>query len=238
MIDLIVGGIQHSNLFAHMPLFDEIYYEGTKDGKVRKFKAIREEQPCRMLFLNVIRKDEDVIWDGLEDMIKRSVAQAGASIQGVYTFDLLTIDIHREVKTFNLNELATTIANHARKLKPGEVRLVKYSTLYGLLQKMSHQHWGKIVLKTSIEVFKDKPSYLDLLVKQLIANFDFSHEPGILLLHDHSQNPLFDASDAIQKERLRVLMDEQIPKTIEFLPEVYVQDKNALRELLSGSVIK
>jgi len=238
MIDLIPGGIQHSNLFLHMPLFDEIYYEGMKkDGKVRMFKAVREEQPCRMLFLNVIRKDEDVIWDALEDMIKRSVNQAGAAVRGVYTFDLFTVDIHKELKTFNLNEMSATMINHARQLKPGESRLVKYSSLYGLLQKMVHEDWGKIALKTSVEVFKDKPSYLDLLVKQLIANFDFNHDPCILLLNDHSQNPLFDANDGMQKERLRILMDAQIPKAIDFPPEVYIQDRNAVRELLSGSVI-
>ncbi len=237
MIDLITGGIQHSNLFLHMPLFDEIYYEGYLEGKVRKFKVLREESSCRMLFLNVIRKDEDIMWDALEDMVKRSVMDAAARVRGVYTFDLLTIDIHKEAKTFNLQELSTVIVNHALKLAPGQMRLVRYSTVYGLLQKMVAEDWGKIVLKTSVEVFKDKPSYLDLLVKQLIGNFDFSHDPGILLLNDLSLNPLFDAKDELQQERLKKLIEAQIPKSIEFPPEVYVQDRNAVRELLSGSIV-
>ena len=125
MINLIDGDIQHSNLFFHMPLFDEIYYEGYLEGKVRKYKAIREEQICRILALNVIRKDEDVIWDALEDLLKRSVLQAAAGVHGVYVFDLLTMDIHKEVKTFNLNELTTVIVNHSRKLAPGQTRLIK-----------------------------------------------------------------------------------------------------------------
>ena len=57
MLNLINGGIQHSNLFLHMPLFDEIFYEGYLEGKVRKYKAVREDQLCRILALNVIRKD-------------------------------------------------------------------------------------------------------------------------------------------------------------------------------------
>ena len=40
---------QHSNLFLHMPLFDEIFYEGYLEGKVREYKAVREDQPCRIL---------------------------------------------------------------------------------------------------------------------------------------------------------------------------------------------
>lgn len=235
--NLITGGIQHSNLFAHLPLFDDIFYEGMAEGKVRKFKAVREDQPCRILALNVIRKDEDVIWHALEDLLTRSVAQAAFGVHGIYTFDLLTIDIHNEVKTFNPNELTEVIINHSRKLSPGQVRLVKYSSVYGLLQKMVHEDWGKIVFKATMEVFSDKPVFLDLLVKRLIKDFEFSHDPGILLLNDLSQQPLFDLKDALQQERLKKLLDAQIPKSIDFPPEVYIQDKNGVRELLSGSVI-
>ncbi len=237
MINLIDGGIQHSNLFLHMPLFDEVCYQGFLEGKVRKYKAIREDQPCQILALNVIRKDEDVIWDGLEDLIKRAVTQAISLVHGVYVFDVLTIDIHKEIKTFNINELSEVIVNHSRKLTPGSTRLVKYSTLYGLLQKLVHEDWGKIAFKTSVEVFKDKPSYLDLLIKQLTKNFEFAHDPGILLLNDLSQEPIFDPNDALQQERLKKIIAAQIPNTIEFPPEVYVQDRKGVRELLSGSVI-
>lgn len=237
MNNLIDGGIQHSNLFLHMPLFDEIYYEGYLEGKVRKYKAVREDQPCRILVLNVIRKDEDVIWDALEDLLKRSVFEAGTAARGVFVFDLLTMDIHKEIKTFKPQELSTTILKHSRNTAPGDGRLVKYSSVYGLLQKMVHEDWGKVTLKTSVEVFKDKPAYLDLLVKQLIKNFEFAHDPGILLLNDLSQNPLFDAQDEQQQERLNKVIERQIPKAVDFPPEVYIQDKNGVRELLSGQTI-
>ncbi|MCA9409069.1 MAG: hypothetical protein H6755_06670 [Candidatus Omnitrophica bacterium] len=237
MLNLINGGIQHSNIFLHMPLFDEIFYEGYLEGKVRKYKAVREDQSCRFLVLNVIRKDECIIWDAVQDFLKRSVIEAAVKVRGVYVFDLLTVDIHKEINTFNLNELTTVMINHSQKCQPGQQRLVKYSSVYGLLQKMVHEDWGKISLKTSVEVFKDKPVFLDLLVKQLIKNFEFSHDPGILLLNDLSQSPLFDPQDALQQERLHKMIEAQIPKAIEFPPEVYIQDKNGVRELLSQTVI-
>ncbi|OGX30441.1 MAG: hypothetical protein A2705_03810 [Omnitrophica WOR_2 bacterium RIFCSPHIGHO2_01_FULL_52_10] len=238
MTNLIDGGIQHSNLFVHLPLFDEIFYEGYLEEKVRKYKAVREDQPCRILVLNVIRKDEDIIWDALDDLLKRCVIDAASRVRGVYNFDLLTVDIHREVKTFSLAELSQTILKHAQALAPGATQLVKYSSVYGLLQKLSHQDWGKMTFKTSVEVFKDKPSYLDLLVKQLIKNFEYSREPGILLLNDLSQTPLFDAQDAMQQQRLAKTVADQIPYSMEFPPEVYIQDRNGVRELLSGSDIR
>ena len=238
MLNLIDGGIQHSNLFIHMPIFDEIYYQGYLEGMVRKYKAIRENQPCQLLALNVIRKDEDIIWDALEDMVKRAMGQAALSVHGIYVFDLLTIDIHREVKTFNLSELSTMIVKHAAILKDGETRLVRYSSVFGLLQKMVTEHWGKITFKASVEVFADKPAFMDLLVKQLLKNFEFAHDPGILYLNDLSQKPLFDAADSLQQGRLKKVMTDQIPHSIDFPPEVFIQDKNGVRELLSGLVVK
>jgi len=232
------AGIQFSNLFLHMPVFDEITHEGFLEGKVRKYRAVREDQPCRILVLNVIRKEEDVIWDAFEDLVRGCVTTAAASIRGVFIYDLLTMDIHKEVKTFNVGELTQTILNHARTMKPGQTKLVKYSSVYGLMQMLSLQHWGKITLKTSVEVFKDKPEFLDLLIKQLIKNFEFANDPGILLLNDLSQTPLFNADDKLQQERLQKVIQEQIPKSIDFPPEVYIQDKNGVRELLSGSIIK
>ncbi|VAX37998.1 hypothetical protein MNBD_UNCLBAC01-2086 [hydrothermal vent metagenome] len=237
MIDLISGGIQHSNIFMHMPLFDEIYYEGLTDDKVHKYKAIREDQACKIHVLSVIRKDEDIIWEALRDLVKRSVAQAAVSVRGVFSFDLLTTDIHKEIKKFDVTELITLIINCSQRLKPGEQSLIKYSSFYGLFRKLLHEDWGKIAVKTTIEVFKDKPSYLDLLIKRLIKKFEFSHEPGILLLNDLSMNPLFDVLDDLQQERLNKLIEKQFTKAIEFPPEVYVQDKNGARELLSGSVL-
>ena len=237
MLNLIDGGIQHSNLFLHMPLFDEIFYQGFLKGKVRKYKAIREEQPCQILVLNVIRKDEDVVWGSMQDLVKRSVAEAKFSVHGIYVVDLLTMDIHKEIQTFKPAELTELLVNFSRKLTPGATRLIKYSTIYCLMQKTLHEDWGKIIFKTAVEVFKDKSIFLDLLIKQLIKSFEFSHEPGILLLNDLSLNPIFDSGNEQQQERITKLLDKQIPKSIDFPPEVYIQDKNGVRELLSGSII-
>jgi len=94
-MNLIDGGIQHSRMFLHMPLFDEISYQGSFENKVKKFRAVHEDQPCQILALDVIRKDEEVIWDAFLDLIKRSVAQAAAAVRGVYTFELLTMEIQK-----------------------------------------------------------------------------------------------------------------------------------------------
>ena len=237
-MNLIDSGFQNSNLFQHMPLFDEISYAGHNEDKVRQYKAVREGQSCGILSLNFIRNDEKILWDAVEDFVKRSTISATPSVRGIFIFDLLTIDIHKEIKTFKHAELTTLIMNTAIKLSPGQVKMIKYSSVYALLHKTAAYDWGKITFKTAVNVFKDKPDYLDLLVKQLLKDYVFPHDPVILLLNDLSQNPIFDLKNETQQMRLKKIMEALIPNSVEFIPEVYIQDKNGARELLSGSKLE
>lgn len=237
-MNLIDSGFQRSNLFEHMPLFDEITYEGLTEEKVRRYRAVREGQPCTILALSFIRKDEAMLWDAVEDLLKRSTLNATPSVHGIFAFDLLTVDIHREIKTFRHSELSSVIVNTASRMTAGKVMMVKYSTVYALFHQKTVEDWGKIVFKSSVEVFKDKPEYLDILIKRLLKDFQFPHDPVILLMHDLSQNPVFDPRNAVQQERLKKVMADLIPTSVEFIPEVYIQDKNGARELLSGSTLE
>lgn len=237
-MDLIDFGFQNSNLFQHMPFFDEISYAGHNEDKVRQYKAVREGQTCDILSLNFIRNDEKILWDAVEDFVKRSTISATSGVRGAYIFDLLTIDIHKEIKTFKHAEFTTVIINTASKLSPGQTRMVKYSSAYALIHKTIAVDWGKVTFKTAVNVFKDKPDYLDLLIKQLLKDFIFPHDPVILLLNDLSQNPIFDLKNETQQTRLNKVMEALIPNSVEFIPEVYIQDKSGVRELLSGSIYK
>jgi hypothetical protein len=237
-VNLIEGGMQDSNIFKPLPRFDEIRYDGYLEGKVRKYKAMREGLACHVLVLNVIRKDEEVIWEAFEDLLKRSIANAAATVRGVYVFDVLTTNIHQEVKNYDHKEITGVLVNHARKCAPGDKRLVKYSSLYGILHKLNTVEWGKMTLKTAVEVFNDQDAHLDLLLKALIKNFEFAAEPGLLMINDLSQNPIFNRQDDYQKKRLNQLMAKQIPTSIEFPPEVYINDANGIFELYSGLMVQ
>ncbi len=221
-----------------MPLFDGIEYVGQDEDMVRQYRAVRENQPCIILSLNFIRNDEKILWDAVEDFIKRSTISATGSVHGAYIFDLLTIDIHKEIKTFKHTELSNLIVNTAIKLATGQTKMIKYSSAYALIQKTVDFEWGKINFKTAVNVFKDKSDYLDLLIKQLLKDFTFSHDPVILLLNDLSQNPIFNLQNQTQQLRLKKVIADLIPQSVEFIPEIYIQDKDGARELLSGTKLR
>jgi len=233
-MNLIDFGFQKSNLFQHMPIFDEILYVGHNEEKVRQYKAVRENQSCKILSLNFIRNDEKILWDAVEDFVKRSTIDATAGIRGVYIFDLLTMDIHKEIKSFKQAELTAVIINTARTLAPGEITMIKYSSVYALVRKTVDSDWGKITFKTAVNVFKDKLDYLDLLIKELLKDHGFSHDPVVLLLNDLSQNPVFDQHNEMQQARLKKILAGFVPNDMERMPEVYIQDKHGARELRFG----
>ena len=237
-LNLIDAHFQNSILFKYLPVFDAIYYEGHPEGKIQRYRAIRENQECTLLALTIIRKEEDILWDAAEDLLIRSVQEAATRVQGVFTFDLLTFDVHGEANNFDFNELGTLLVNHSLKTKPGEQRLIKYSSAYGLLQKLVVEPWGKITFKTSVEVFKDKPAFLFALVNRLFKLAEFSRNPLIISLNDVSSNPVYDPKDTDQQNFLSKIITEKSESNIEFLPEVYIQDKNGVRELMSGSIVR
>ena len=236
-INLVDFDIQRSNLFRHMPLFDRIHYEGHPDGKVQKFKALREDQECLLLSVNLIRKEEDFLWKAAEDLLTRSILDAAPSLQGIHTFDLLTFDIHNEVKTFKPLELTAVIMNASRKLQAGEQRLIRYSSCYAIVQKLVIERWGKMTMKTSVEVYNDKPAFIFSIIKRLFKLAPYSNLPLILLINDVSSQPLYDRESKEQNEMIAKIIKEQEKDSIEYIPEVFWQDKNGMRELATGMII-
>lgn len=237
-LNLIDAHFQRSNLFNHLPIFDTIHYVGHPEGKIQHYQALREGQECKLLALTIIRKEEEILWEAAEDLLERCIYDAATRMQGIFTFDLLTFDIHRELNTFNYEEFGALMSNTSRKIAPGEQRLVKYSTAYGILQKLVVEPWGKITMRTSIDVYNDKPTFLFAVVKRLFKLAQFPRHPLILLINDLSQDPIYDPQSKEQQEYLSKVIAEQSESSIEFLPEVYVQDRLGVRELMSGTVIQ
>jgi hypothetical protein len=236
-INLVKTDFPASNLMHHLPRFEEIFYQGHALDRVQAFKAVREGQECRLLSVTIIRKDEDFLWDSTKDLLGRSIKDAAAIMRGIHTFDLLTFDVHKEQGTFQCGELTQVLVNSSLKLKSGEQMLIKYSSVYGLLQKMVDEPWGKVVFKTAVEVFNDKPNFLFALVSKILKTVEFAHEPVMVLVNDLSTRPLHDPLNAEQKAFLDDLIKRHARSSIEFPPEVFIQDRNGMRELLSSTTV-
>lgn len=218
------------DVFRPMPKFSTVSFKGLIQDRVRHFEAVREEETLTILATAIIRKEEKFLWESCEDLLKRSVEEAAARVSGVYRFDMLSFNVHREINTFNPQELSQMILNHSRKLKIGEERFIKYSSSFGVIKKLAQEDWGKVVLRSFVEVFNKEPAQLDLTVKQLMAVPAPQQGPKVLVIHDLSLEPVFNRDNAGQQDRLQKLRDKQAD-LFESRPDVYLIDKNGCVEL-------
>jgi hypothetical protein len=235
-VDLIKASFESSNLLRHLPRFDAVFYEGCIAENIHRYKAVREEQECTLLSSTVIRKDEDILWSSTKDLFENAARQAAAASRGTYILELLTFDLHHEIKTFSYPELVRIIINTSLTLSPGEQALIKYSSFYALLQKTAEAHWGKIVFKSAIETFKDKPGFLFTLIGRMLDGAGKVHGgPVMVLVNDMSKTPLYDPANTSQQALLAKLTKDHRRGSLGSDTEIYIQDMNGLTELSAGA---
>lgn len=224
-MNLVESDILTSPVFSVLPKFQSVQYKGMLGEKIRHFTALRDKEEIAVFTLMFIRAEEKFFWESCLDLLNRAVQEATTLVEGVFSFDLLSFDVHRELKTFNDQELSRLMANHARRMAVGQERLIKYSSCFGLLKKLSHEDWGKIILKTTVEVFAKDPVVFDTFVLKTMKATAKQPGPRMIVIQDLSQDPVLQPANIEQKVRLdKVLGQEQ--SLFEILPEIFFCDKN------------
>ena len=229
MTNLIEFDMAVSPTFVPLPPFDLIRFKGLATNHIQLFEAQQAGEAYTVVAVNVIRSDEKFVWESCLDLLNRSVETASGAVRGVYHFNLLNFDVHKELQTFNPQELTHLLLSHSRRLKPGQQRLIKYSSLYALMQQLGDEEWGKIIFKAAVEVFPYPPEKMDLYLRRLYKVMD--NQPGkrIAVINDLSQTPLYDESNAPQQERLAKEIRQGDLFTV--VPDILVHDINGHRVL-------
>jgi hypothetical protein len=232
LINLLNTEFKRARLMEGLLPDEELYYHGLLNGKTQFFKAVSGHEAFGILAVHVIRRDEDFIWESSRDLIERAIKDAGVQVRGTYVFELLAFDPAKELKTFNANELSQMLVNTARTLKPGEQSMIRYSTVYGLLQKVLDETWGKVTVKTSVEILSDKPeAFFQLLFRKLKLAEEMLF-PVKLLLNDLSSMPMF---KPLSSELIQPLMEDFKIKRAKlktsFARDVYARDSFGLKSI-------
>lgn len=232
MFRLFDKDIHNSPTFAYLPKFGAIKFKGFINDKIQYYEAEREGIECTVLGSMIIRKDDKFVWEACDDLLARAVKDAAYSVHGVYRYDLLGFDAHREINAFNFQDLTTLVVNHSRKLECGQEELIKYCSSYGILCKLSTQDWGKIVFNANVEVFNNEIEKFDLYIKKFLNINRSLKEPIIVVINDQSLEPVFNKKNEAQCDRLKKMFDKSFEK-FEIPPEIYINDKNGSAELVS-----
>ena len=222
MLNLMQTEIHSSSMFAVLPRFETIFFKGFVADNIQHFEAGREGDICSILSLTTIRHEEKFFWESCRELLEHSMQLAGQGVRGVYTFDLMTFDALRELKTFSQQELARLLVNSAQKLAVGEQRLIKYSSCYGIIRKLAPEDWGKMTFRSSVEVFNKTPEQLDLLVKKFLNGLAPLKGNKIAVICDLSQDPIWQPDNTEQKQRLIKFFQKQ-QDLFATPPEIYIR---------------
>ncbi|MCB9800264.1 MAG: hypothetical protein H6757_05860 [Candidatus Omnitrophica bacterium] len=226
--------------FLRLPWLSAFTYRGKLNPKTYLFDVLSERGPARLILSTLIEKEQADIWKSCHAMLERTFKTAALGIKGFFGFDLITLDLHQGMQHFNWDMLSQLIANHCRKMQTGEVRLIQYASLYGVLHKRMQEDWGKIEFKSGIEVYTQAPEKFDLHLKKMLreAADRKGEKPDVFLVSDFGQMPIFKFGDETQTGRLKKFLESVCENQKETMPDIYVTHKDQTVELFEQFNLK
>lgn len=191
-------------IFTSLPAFDEIDFKGLDSSGVMVFQAKQNDQSVNILVQSIIRNDESVLWDSCLELLKYSCEAASAQMSGIFSLELLSIELTEGFEIFRGQDLTKLIVDQSKRIVPGESRLIQYCSSFWLFTKLVDEDWGRIDLRTSIHILEYSDDKLDHIVKKLLKAKDDACDKWLILL-DLSRNQVYDENNTEQKARLTAL---------------------------------
>ena len=206
-------GLLQARIFVGAPSWQSIRYQGAVQPKLLRFEVTCETEARPLYLAAVISRDEKMAWQSFQDLLGRAVELAQGGMTGIFGLEVLSVDIQSGVRHFNAPEFSQLLINHSKGHTAEFKILIRYGQLFCLLHKRVPADWGKVELKTHVEIVDPGKIRAELFVKKILR--ESGQEPGaIYWIHDLSANPLWDLS----KEEAGLQNAEDSARKI---PEVY-----------------
>lgn len=238
-----------ANIFSGFSSWKSVAYKKELTPKILRLEVTLAEGDPRPLYLTaIISKNEKMAWQSFQDVLEHTMSLAQNGLRGFFGFDVVSVDIQAGIRNFNPNDLSKLIINHARDLGPDQRALIRYGQLFALLHYRAPAEWGKIEVRTHVELFNQEPTssfsndvseasvravllgggvkkksqggQFDLLLKKLL-NESGKELHAIYLVHDLSVHSVWDETNEIQQQRVRAWLEKEEQSRAGNLPEIY-----------------
>lgn len=185
-----------ANVFAGMPPWKAIVCHSASVSKVLRFDVTEGEKICHLYLAAVISREEKMAWQSFQDLLDHTTTLAEAGVQGIFGLDVLTVDIQTGIRHFNVQDFSRLIINHSRQFISESKALIRYGQLFALFHKRASADWGKIELKTHVEIVDPEKIRLKSYFKKIYRQN--GQEPdAFYLLHDMSGKPVFNTAESV-----------------------------------------
>ena len=186
-------GFLQAGIFSGAAPWQAITYQGAPQPKLLRFEVTDETGTKPLYLAAIISRDEKMAWQSFQDLLGHAVDLAQSSMLGIFGLEVLSVDIQNGIRHFKAEDFSRLLINHSRAQGAAVKTLIRYGQLYGLLHKRVPADWGKIELKTHVEILDPAKTRSGLFAKKTLR--ESGQEPGaIYWIHDLSATPLWDLS--------------------------------------------
>ncbi|MDD5217455.1 MAG: hypothetical protein PHN49_04320 [Candidatus Omnitrophica bacterium] len=221
---------------AKLPRFQSCSYLGEAGPKLIAFRGQTEEKVLTLFLAATIDKEESLLWKSCQEMLAQSFKVAAQSITGFFGYELLSADLSRGLAHFNPSDFSKLLANHSRQMSVGEKRLIQYGPFWGVWTKRLEERWGKIDLKTYVEVYPKSSARLDLYLKKILRDCAVAGQEHlsetIVLLQVIGSRSVYCPGDQEQSGYLKAWLDLLRTQTKEPPPSICILHQGEFTDLV------
>lgn len=221
---------------AKLPRFQSCSYLGAAGPKLIVFRGKTEEKVFTLFLAATIDKEESLLWKSCQEMLVQSFKGAAQSITGFFGYELLSADLSRGLEHFNAFDFSKLLENHSRQMSVGEKRLIQYGPFWGVWTKCLEERWGKIDLKTHVEIYPRPSARLDLHLKKILRDCAGTGQEQlsgtIVLLQVIGSRPIYCPGDQEQAGYLRAWLDLLRAQAKDMPPSVCILHQGELTALI------
>lgn len=232
MATVVVPGIGDAGIFKPLENKQEISFAGELKDKIYRYKIDRDDACRTVLTQTIIHRNDRSLWESFQGLLVRSIQNVQPLLRGLYSFDVLAIDMLDGLEYFNWLNFETLLSNYIKKIKVTETCVIRYCSLFAVLKQHTQADFGSIKYSFPVKTYDKADDRFDLFLKRLVTAATKENNVHSIIVHDLSATPIYSIANAEQTERLNPFL-EKVRSQVDEAMTVYIVDRNGMKMILT-----
>lgn len=190
-------GFLKAEIFSGIPSWCTITYQGMYSPKLLRFEVTEDNKVRPFYLATVVSRNEKITWQSFQDLLGRAVDLAQNGMTGLFGLEVLSVDIQNAIRHFNVTDFSQLLINHSKMENATFKTLIRYGQIFCLLHKRAPADWGKVELKTHVEIVDPGKIRPGFFLKRMLRKSGPGNDGAIYEIHDLSVNALWNMEERL-----------------------------------------
>lgn len=210
--------------FEKFFLMKDVTYDGLIGNGVHVYDAAVQDKPSKVLMSSVIRSDEEELWRSTREFLSDILAMFSETIQGVFHFELLTIDLQKGLSQFQQDVFMRTLLSHITQLHVGDSVIVEHTSMSAVFKKCASEDRGQIIFRSYVKTCDVSDDSLGSIVRSAAEHSRIYDGSVHVVIHDLSQTPIYDPHNDEQQQYFKQLNTKMQNHFADHFDQIYMMD--------------